>query len=170
VFGDQDLRRSPVHDRLQLSVVHQEPGLAKLSMPLTEDVRGFFEGTVHGGMLATLADAACASCLIGCYDLSSEFSVTTDMHVRYYRQPHGGPLVAEARLVHGGRRLLSTECEVVDPENRALIRTTATYMLISHRGLAGARGIGRPYSALSSSVTSVTEFFASPNSIVVPWP
>lgn len=144
MFSDQDLRRSPIHDRLQLSVVHQEPGLAKLSMPLTEDVRGFFEGTVHGGMLATLADAACASCLIGCYDLSSEFTVTTNMHVRYYRQPHGGPLVAEARLVHGGRRLLSTECEVVDPENRALIRTTATYMLIPTAGLPVPAGSAGP--------------------------
>lgn len=105
-------------------------------MPLTDDVRGLFEGTVHGGMLATFADAACACCLIGCYDLSSQFTVTTDMHVRGYRQPHGGPLIAEAKLVHGGRRLLSTECSVVDPEDRVLVRTTATYILIPTGGLA----------------------------------
>lgn len=131
---------SPVHERLQLSIVQQGPGLAILSMPLSDDVRGYFEGTVHGGMLATLADAACASCLVDCYDFNSNFTVTTDMHVRYYRQPKGGPLVAEAKLVHRGRRLLSTECSVVDAADRVLIRTTATFMLIATDGMAVPTG------------------------------
>ena len=89
-----------------------------------------FEGSIHGGMLATLADAASASCLDGACDVNTHFPVTTDIHVRYYRQPKGGPLVAEAKLVHGGRRLLSTDCSVIDAEGRVLIRTTATFMLV----------------------------------------
>jgi uncharacterized protein (TIGR00369 family) len=117
-----------------MSVVRVEPGLAILSMPLSEEVRGFFEGSIHGGMLATLADAASASCLDDAYDFNKHFPVTTDIHVRYYRQPKGGPLVAEARLVHGGRRLLSTDCTVVDADDRVLIRTTATFMLVPNTG------------------------------------
>ena len=74
---------SPVHDRLQVSVVRQDEGLAVLSMPLTDDIRGYFEGSIHGGMLATFADIAYACCLEGCYDLTYQFTVTTDMHVRY---------------------------------------------------------------------------------------
>ena len=74
---------SPVHDRLQVSVVRQDEGLAVLSMPLTDDIRGYFEGSIHGGMLATFADIAYACCLEGCYDLAYQFTVTTDMHVRY---------------------------------------------------------------------------------------
>jgi acyl-coenzyme A thioesterase PaaI-like protein len=62
--------------------------------------------------------------------------VTTDMHIRYYHQPHGGPLMAEAKMVHGGRRLLSSECTVTDAEDRVLARTTATYMLIPTAGMA----------------------------------
>jgi uncharacterized protein (TIGR00369 family) len=124
------LHLSPVHKRMQMSVVRVEPGLAVLSMPITEEIRGYFDGSVHGGMLATFADAASASCLNSAYDWNSQFTVTTDIHVRYYRQPNGGPLVAEAKMVHGGRRLLSTECSVVDAEDRVLIRTTATFMLV----------------------------------------
>jgi uncharacterized protein (TIGR00369 family) len=99
-------------------------------MPLTDDLRGYFEGSIHGGRLATFADAASASCLDRAYDFNSHFPVATDIHVRYYRQPKGGPLVAEAKLVHGGKRLLSTDCSVVDAEDRVLIRTTATLMLV----------------------------------------
>ena len=52
------------------------------------------------------------------------------MHVRYYPQPQAGPIKAEARMVHRGRRLLSSECTVVDANDRALVRSTATYMLV----------------------------------------
>ena len=129
-MNDERLHMSPVHKRMQMSVARVEPGLAVLSMPLTEDLRGYFEGSIHGGMLATFADAASAACLEGAYDFDTHFPVTTDIHVRYYRQPKAGPLIAEANLVHGGRRLLSTECSVVDAEDRVLIRTTATFMLV----------------------------------------
>ncbi|MFZ1178111.1 MAG: PaaI family thioesterase [Mycobacterium sp.] len=103
----EDLRRSPVHEHMQLSVVRQEQGVAILSSPLTENLGGLAEGSIHGGMLATLADAASAFCLEGSYEPGSQIPVTTDMHIRYYRQPQGGPLVAEATMVHRGRRLLS---------------------------------------------------------------
>lgn len=88
----ENLRRSPVHQHMQLSVVSQEQGVAILSMPLAPDLEGLAPGSVHGGMLATLADAASGFCLEGFFDLESEIPVTTDMHVRYYRQPHGGPV------------------------------------------------------------------------------
>ena len=109
-FDNELLHMSPVHKRLGMSVIEFKPGQIVLSMPLSDEVRGIFEGTVHGGMLATFADVASASCLFGCYDSSSELTVTTDMHVRYYRQPRGGPLRAEAEMVHNGRTLLSAEC------------------------------------------------------------
>jgi uncharacterized protein (TIGR00369 family) len=99
-------------------------------MPLNEDVRGPVSGTVHGGMLATLADVTCAVSLWGAYDPALEMPVTTDMHVRYYRQPRSGPIKAEAHVVHRGRRILSVESSVADNEERSLVRATATYMLV----------------------------------------
>jgi uncharacterized protein (TIGR00369 family) len=98
----EQLRLSPVHDQLQMNIVRYKPGVAVVSMPLTDGIRGFYDGTIHGGMLATLADAACASCLWGTYDFGPQFTVTTDIHVRYYRQPKSGPLIAEAKMVHRG--------------------------------------------------------------------
>lgn len=124
------LRTSPVHERLGLTVAQQEIGSVVLTMELSKDIEGSAPGTVHGGVLATLADAACAVCLNGHYDMTAELPVTTDIHVRYYRQPQAGPLKAEARVVHRGRRLMSSECAVLDAGDRVLIRSTATYMLV----------------------------------------
>lgn len=101
-----------------------------MTMEMTDQVRGTGEGSIHGGILATFADVACSTSLFGAYDFPANVPVTTDMHVRYFRQPRSGPLKAEARLVHQGRRILSAECTVVDGHDRTLARSTATYMIV----------------------------------------
>jgi uncharacterized protein (TIGR00369 family) len=122
------IRRIPLHDMMGLTIVQGGPH-AVVTMELTEQVRGAAEGSVHGGILATLADFACAIALRGSLE-PTEIPVTTDLHLRYYRQPRGGPLKAEADVVHHGRRLLSTECSISDTEGRVLARSTATYMVV----------------------------------------
>jgi uncharacterized protein (TIGR00369 family) len=119
-----------LHDRMGLSVVLQESGVAVLAMGISEEVQGAGPGVIHGGMLATMADVTCAMSLEGSYDADAERPVTTDMHIRYYRQPRSGPLLAKAEMVHRGRRLLSSECTIEDAEERVLARTTGTYMIV----------------------------------------
>ena len=125
-YGDP--RSIPVQALMGLTVLQTGPN-AVVTMELTDAVRGSGQGTVHGGLLATFADIASAVSLYGTYDLNVEIPVTTDMHIRYYRQPKGGPLKGEGNLVHQGRRLLSSECVITDAEERVLARSTATYML-----------------------------------------
>jgi uncharacterized protein (TIGR00369 family) len=131
---EQARRDNTLHDLMALSVIRHDDSATALTMELTESVRGSAEGTVHGGMLATLADVAAAFSLSGTYDAQTLRPVTTDMHIRYYRQPRSGPILAEARIVHKGRRLLSVESSVTDAEERVLARATATYMLVPQGG------------------------------------
>jgi uncharacterized protein (TIGR00369 family) len=126
---DRGFYATPLHQRLGFVVVKRgQPSI--VTMELTDELRAAAPGTVHGGVLATLADVSCATALTGTYDPSLEMPVTTDMHVRYYRQPRSGPLRAEARVVHAGRRLRSAEASVADADNRVLIRATATFMMV----------------------------------------
>jgi uncharacterized protein (TIGR00369 family) len=123
------VRGTPLHVHMDLKCLEHGPHTV-VTMELSDSVRGPAPGSVHGGMLATLADAASAWTLWGAFEPGEEIPVTTDLHIRYYRQPRTGPLTAEANLVHRGRRLLSCECAVTDAENRVLARSTATYMLV----------------------------------------
>lgn len=120
----------PINDRMGLTIVRVDERGAVVTMELSDDVRGAAPGSVHGGILATFADTAMALSLGFAHDIAAEIPVTTDMHVRYYRQPSAGPLTATATVVHRGRRMLGTECCVTDAAERVLARTTATYMLI----------------------------------------
>jgi uncharacterized protein (TIGR00369 family) len=127
-FREDDERWPPVQSLMGMELVRVTPTTI-CSMELSDDVRGSAKGTVHGGLLATFADTTSAAALWDACEPETEVPVTTDMHVRYYRQPRSGPLTAEATVVHKGRRLLSTECVVTDSEGRVLVRSTATYMV-----------------------------------------
>lgn len=124
----ESIRRLPLHALMGLTVVDGGPPLV-MTMELTDAVRGSTHGSVHGGMLATFADVVSAIALQGSIE-PMHIPATTDLHLRYYRQPRGGPLTAVAEVVHRGRRLLSTECSITDSEQRVLVRSTATYMAL----------------------------------------
>ncbi|MEX2392870.1 MAG: PaaI family thioesterase [Actinomycetota bacterium] len=128
-LGDQLFYETPVHAFMGFRLVQREP-IAIVTMEQSENVRGAMPNTVHGGILATMADVTCALALTGTFEEGVEVPVTTDMHVRYLRQPTTYPVTAEARAIHRGRRLLSVECTITDGADRQLVRTTATYMLV----------------------------------------
>ena len=86
-------------------------------------------GAVHGGILATLADVACAAA-IGPFDYSTEIPVSTELHVRYFGQPQTSPLVAEAQIVHRGKRLIAAECVIRDADGRQVARASGTYVIV----------------------------------------
>jgi uncharacterized protein (TIGR00369 family) len=119
-----------LHDRMGLALVSITDDSATQTMELSEETAGAAPGSVHGGMLAAFADATAALAVHRSIDNNTEIMVTTDMHVRYFRQPKSGPLTATATRVHRGRRILSAECLIQDAEGRDLARATATYMVV----------------------------------------
>ncbi|MDR7085657.1 uncharacterized protein (TIGR00369 family) [Aeromicrobium panaciterrae] len=119
-----------LHDRMGITIVSITEGSAETTMELNAETAGSAPGTVHGGMLATFADVTAAMALTRSLNDTEHIQVTTDMHIRYFRQPKSGPLTARASVVHRGRLILSAECVICDAEGRDLARATATYMLV----------------------------------------
>jgi uncharacterized protein (TIGR00369 family) len=118
-----------LHDRMGITIVSLTNGSAELTMELSDETSGSGPGTVHGGLLATFADIAAAMAVTRSLDNETQIQITTDLHIRYFRQPERGPLTAHAELVHQGRKILSAECVIRDAEERVLARATATYMV-----------------------------------------
>ena len=129
------IRRIPLLGRMGIRIVQRKPTTI-LTMELSDEVRGHALGTVHGGMLATYADVSCGSALEGLFDPQSEVPATTELHVRYFRQPRTGPLMCETTVAHRGRRILSTGCSITDGQGRLLARASATYAIVSGTPLA----------------------------------
>ena len=120
----------PLNKQLELTFLGRKGDTLVATMALSESVSTSVEGTVHGGILATFADVVSAYAIAATHGALSGVPVTTELHIRYFRQPRSGPLQAEATVVHRGRQLLSTECVIEDAYNRILARSTATFTVI----------------------------------------
>jgi uncharacterized protein (TIGR00369 family) len=127
-----DFRQLPVpfHDYLGLRVV-ASGSPARLELDLGDHVKGAV-APLHGGVLASLIDVACgAAASSGLTDATTEVPVSTDLTVRFIRQPKQSPLVAEASVVHAGRSAMIVDCVVTDGGGKQVGRGTGTYRIIT---------------------------------------
>lgn len=88
-------------------------------------------GDIHGGVVATLLDAAMGVATRSAYT-EGEGATTVSMTVNYL-EPGRGALVGEARLIRGGRTLASLEATVTDNAGRTVAHAMGTMRIISRR-------------------------------------
>ncbi|SHE76126.1 uncharacterized domain 1-containing protein [Modicisalibacter ilicicola DSM 19980] len=84
------------------------------------------QGSLHGGIIATLLDVACGYsgfCLAN--DDSGIRAATISLTVHYMAKASRGRLVAQGRRTGGGRRIFFAEAELIDYANNAVIATAS---------------------------------------------
>ena len=84
-------------------------------------------GTVHGGVLATLADTAVAFALATNFDGKMGFA-TADLTIHFLRRARG-EVRARARILKKGQRVNVGEVDIVDADGREVARVLATFIL-----------------------------------------
>ena len=85
-------------------------------------------GTLHGGVTATLVDAAAGVAIIG--HLGGRPATTVDLTVSYLRPVTQGKVHARSRIVKMGKTLAFATVEVKDSHGRMIATGSATYMLL----------------------------------------
>lgn len=84
-------------------------------------------GTVHGGVLATLADTAVAFALSTNFDGKMGFA-TADLTIHFLRRARGD-MWARARIVKKGKRINVGEVGIVDAAGAEVARALASFVL-----------------------------------------
>jgi uncharacterized protein (TIGR00369 family) len=84
-------------------------------------------GTVHGGILATLADTAVAFALSTNFDGKMGFA-TSDLTIHFLRRARSH-VTARARIVKKGERVNVGEVEVFDENGVEVARVLASFLL-----------------------------------------
>jgi len=86
-------------------------------------------GTLHGGILCDLADAA-----MGCANLSrlepDELFTTVELKINFVKPVREGRLTAVGSVIKGGRTLALTECRVTDEDGALVAYATSTCMTL----------------------------------------
>lgn len=97
-----------------------------LRLPYREEITNG-SGTVHGGVLATLADSAVAFALATNFDGKMGFA-TTDLTIHFLHRAKG-EVWARARIIKKGARVNVGEVQIVDAGEREVARVLATFVL-----------------------------------------
>lgn len=87
-------------------------------------------GTVHGGYAATMLDGAIALAVQTSLPAGTGYA-TLDLKVTYIRAmtAASGPIRAEGRIIHMGRRMAATEGTLTDKDGRLCAHATATCII-----------------------------------------
>lgn len=103
-----------------------EPGRARLSLEVKQRHLQL-AGVMHGGAIATLIDTAVAFAIVGASKPGARFT-TIEMKVNYLSAIREGRVIAEARLIRDGRRIVVAECDLFDSTGRLAAKGLLTYM------------------------------------------
>lgn len=93
-------------------------------------------GTIHGGILCDLADAAMGVAFVSTLDEGESFT-TLELKINYVRPFWTGTLVAYGRVIHRGKSVGLVDCRVVDDEDRLIAHATSTCMALRGEAAAG---------------------------------
>jgi uncharacterized protein (TIGR00369 family) len=140
-MGTDDPRIGDVRDRFARSEFHTgwlglrldeaSPGDVTVSLEIQPKHLNLM-GTLHGGVIATLADTATGVALRTVIDADATFA-TTQLSVTFLAPGRDGRIGARGRVIKAGRRFGYAEADVTDGSGTLLARATATFSIAPRR-------------------------------------
>jgi uncharacterized protein (TIGR00369 family) len=125
----------PVAELIGLDAMRMEDGEAIMELEAGEQHSNPM-GTIHGGILCDLADAAMGMAYFSQLEQGESFT-TLELKINYLRPFWTGKLVAHGRVVHRGKTVGMTECDIVDDQGRLIARATSTCLTLRGDAASG---------------------------------
>ena len=126
----------PVAQLIGFTLREIEPGRAVIDFE-AERRHANPMGTLHGGILCDVADAAMGMAYASTLGEGETFT-TLELKINFLKPVWTGKLVATGRVVKGGRTVGLVECDVTDAADQLVARASSTCMT-----LRGAQAAGR---------------------------
>jgi uncharacterized protein (TIGR00369 family) len=122
---------SPAIKTLGIRIVKLDEGRALMEMDVSERLHNL-SGTMHGGIMGDIADAAMGVALATTLGPDDEFT-TIEFKISFLRPHVRGLLRAEGSLAKRGRRIAFTEATLTNTENQVIAKTYGTCLLTKAR-------------------------------------
>jgi uncharacterized protein (TIGR00369 family) len=124
------LRSNDYSHSLSFTIEERSSAFARGRMPVADGMLNPF-GTVHAGALLWFADVVATVCAIGDTAVGPAgqgFPLAVTLNAQLLGNRNAGELVAEARPVRRGKRLIVVRTEVKDADGAVLLDVTTTHM------------------------------------------
>ena len=123
-----ELPPPPVATLLGFTITAIQPGQAVVEFEATARHANPM-GTLHGGVLCDIADAAMGMAYASTLAEGETFT-TLELKINFLRPFWTGKLVAEACMVKDGHTIGLVECNVTDAQQRLVARAASTCMTL----------------------------------------
>ena len=132
-----DAAPPPIADLIGFTLTEIEPGRAVVAFDAGPRHANPM-GTLHGGVLCDVADAAMGMAYAASLDDGETFT-TLELKINFLKPVRTGRLVATGHLVKGGHTVGLVECDVVDDKDRLVARASSTCMTLRGKQAVGRR-------------------------------
>jgi uncharacterized protein (TIGR00369 family) len=120
----------PVMALVGFEAVQVDEGKAVFRLQARRDKHANPMGTLHGGILCDLADAAMG---IACATLleEGESFTTVELKINFFRPVTDALLEARAKVLQRGRTLVALECEILAlPEEKLVAKSSSSCLVL----------------------------------------
>lgn len=125
----------PIAQLIGFDLVSVKPGEAVVELQATESHANPM-GTLHGGVLCDIADAAMGIAYSS--NLAQDESFTTlELKINFLKPIWKARLLATGRVVKQGRAVGLVECDIIDEQGSLVAHATSTCMTLRGKQAAG---------------------------------
>ena len=121
---------------LGFRLVEVGPGTATIELVADTEIHANPMGTIHGGVLCDIADAAIGTA--HATSLKEDESFTSiDLQINFFRPAWNGRIRAIARPVNVGRQVSRYVCDILRDDDKLLAQVSSTVMTLRGDQAAG---------------------------------
>ncbi len=119
---------SPATKTLGMKILQLSKGRSVLEMNVDQHLHNL-SGTMHGGIMADIADAAMGIAIATTISPDEDFT-TMEMKISFFRPHIKGPLRAEGIVAKRGRRVAFTEAVLTNDEKQVVAKANGTWLFL----------------------------------------
>ena len=93
-------------------------------------------GTLHGGILCDLADAAMGLAFASTLAVEESFT-TVELKINFFRPVWNAQLKAEGKVIQRGRTIGYVECDITDENERLIAKANSTCLVLQGKKASG---------------------------------
>ena len=128
---DGYMHESPFAELMDMRVADPDDGSSTVTMPINPSHLQQ-AGRVQGGIVATLADYAFFRAVKPLLK-PGEATTTIEIKINFLAPAESGELIATAKIIGSGRRVIVGEMEVKDQDGKLIAQGLGTYLVIQPR-------------------------------------
>jgi uncharacterized protein (TIGR00369 family) len=113
---------------LGIKILELSEGKSLLEMHVDNNMHNL-SGTMHGGIMADIADAAMGVALATTISPEEDFT-TMEMKISFYRPHVKGTLYAEGLVAKRGRRVAFTESVLTNSDKKIVAKANGTWLFL----------------------------------------